>query len=354
LTKINLSFTIFSVCDCAPVPPVGSLLGGQVGEDSRAYTAKVVKMSEYRDYYQVLGVKRGAGEKEIKKAYRKLARQFHPDLNPGDKQSEERFKEINEAYEVLSDADKRAQYDRLGRQYQEWQSMGGQGHVPWEDLMHQAGMGDIRYQAYGDAGGGFSDFFDMLFGGLGGNAGRSRSRPPKAPIRGRDEGQEITITLEEAYSGTRRVLNRDGKQLTVHIPPGAKDGTRVRVSGKGEKGHAGGQPGDLYLVVRVQEHPEYQRKEDDLHRDFELDVYRAVLGGEVRVPTLAGDVRLKIPPGTQSGQKFRLAGRGMPLLHNPDEHGDLYISVLIQVPKNLSKEERQLFEKLAALRSGEH
>ncbi len=311
----------------------------------------MMTMAEYKDYYQILGVNRNASDKEIKKAYRKLARQYHPDVNPGDKRAEERFKEINEAYEVLGDTDKRAQYDRLGRQYQEWQRMGGQGSVPWEDVMRQAGFGNVRYETYGE-GGGFSDFFDMLFGGLGGFGGtsRSRSRPPKPPIKGMDVEHEVTVTLEEAYRGTTRVVNRGNRQLSVRIPPGARTGTRIRLAGRGQNGYAGGQPGDLYLVVRVQDHPLYQRKGDDLYRTIELDVYQAVLGGEVRVPTLAGDVRLKIPPGTQSGQRFRLAGRGMPRLRQPGQYGDMFVTVQIQVPQNLSKEERQLFEKLAKMR----
>lgn len=320
-------------------------------------------MAQYQDYYDVLGVDRGASEKELKKAYRKLARQYHPDVNPGDKQSEERFKAINEAYEVLSDADKRAQYDRLGRQYHEWQRMGGQGNVPWEDLMRQAGFngGNVHYEQYGGPSGGFSDFFDMLFGGLGGfgssggSRGTSRGRTrasTRAPIHGRDIEHEVTITLEEAYRGTERILNRGDKQLTVRIPPGAKTGTRVRVSGKGEGGYDGGQPGNLYLSVRVADHPQYERQDDDLYREIEVDVYTAVLGGELRVPTLAGDVRLKIPPGTQSGQKFRLAGRGMPRLRGGSK-GDMYVVVQIQVPKDLSEEERKLYERLAALRAND-
>ncbi len=323
-------------------------------------------MTDYKDYYKILGVSRDASEKEIKRAYRKLARKYHPDVNPGDKKAEERFKAINEAYEVLSDKEKRAQYDQLGSQYQQWQRMGGQGNVPWEDLMRQAGFGgtgggNVRYEFHtggGDAGG-FSDFFEMLFGGLGGFGGttQTRTRPRtrrRTPIRGQDLEHEVTISLEEAYHGTTRVFDYNGKRLTVHIPPGAKTGTRVRLSGKGGEGYAGGEAGDLYLKVQVADHPVYERKGDDLYRDFTIDLYTAVLGGEVRIPTLGGDVRLKIPPGTQSGQKFRLAGRGMPHLRNPEKHGDLYVRVLIGVPKDLTPEERQLFEKLAAMRAGRH
>jgi len=303
----------------------------------------------YKDYYDVLGVKRGASDKDIKKAYRKLARQFHPDVNPGDKSAEDRFKEINEAYEVLGDSEKRARYDQLGSQYQEWQHMGGQGSVPWEDLMRQAGVNSqgARVEYAGDMNGGFSDFFDMLFGSA---RPRQQTRSQRAPIKGRDLEHDVAISLAEAYSGTERRLNIDGKRITVKIPAGARTGTRVRLSGKGNQGYAGGQPGDLYLVVSVMDDPRYERKEDDLYGQLPVDLYTAVLGGEVTVPTLESSVRLKIPAGTQSGQKFRLAGKGMPRLRQPQQHGDLYVTVMVQVPDTLSDEERELFNKLAALR----
>jgi curved DNA-binding protein len=305
----------------------------------------------YKDYYDVLGVSRSASEKDIKKAYRKLARQFHPDVNPGDKKAEDRFKEINEAYEVLGDSEKRARYDQLGSQYQQWQHMGGQGSVPWEDLLRQAGMGNAqgaRVEYAGDmSGGGFSDFFDMLFGGA---RPRQQTRSRRAPIKGRDLEHEVGISLAEAYGGTERRLNIDGKRITVKIPAGARTGTRVRLSGKGDQGYAGGQPGDLYLMVSVMDDPRYERKEDDLYGQVPVDIYTAVLGGEVTVPTLDGSVRLKIPAGTQSGQKFRLAGKGMPHLRQPQQHGDLYVTVMIQVPEKLTDEELKLFQKLADLR----
>jgi curved DNA-binding protein len=305
-------------------------------------------MTSYKDYYETLGVSRDASEKDIKKAYRKLARQLHPDVNPGDKKAEERFKDINEAYEVLSDKEKRAQYDRLGSQYQQWQRTGGQGNVPWEDLMRQAGGASAQY----DFGGGDS-FFDILntFFGMGGRGRQQQQTQTRAPIRGRDVEQEVTISLEEAYHGATRAFNRNGRRLSVNIPPGARTGTRVRLSGKGESGYAGGQPGDLFLVVSVQDGPQYERRDDDLYRDVMVDVYTAVLGGEVNVPTMSGSVRLKIPPGTQSGQRFRLSGRGMPRLREKDAHGDLYVRVLIQVPRNLSEDERQLFQRLADMRA---
>jgi curved DNA-binding protein len=292
------------------------------------------------DYYKILGVDKNADEKEIKKAYRKLARQYHPDMNPGDANSEKKFKEINEAYEVLSDADKRAKYDQFGPNFQQWQRTGGQpgaGGFNWGDFTGGS------YQ-YDQSGPDFSDFFSSIFGG-----GRTRDTY-KQPIRGRDLEQPIEITLEEAFKGTERVLNRGGKKRTIRIPPGARDGTRVRVAGEGEPGYAGGTQGDLYLIVTVKPHPSFERQEDDLYTDLKVNLYTAVLGGEVYVPTLAGDVKLRVPAGTQSGKAIRIAGRGMPRLRQPDEKGDLYARVLIQVPTNLTADERLLFEQLASMR----
>lgn len=283
------------------------------------------------DYYKVLGVERNASAEEIRKAYRNLARKYHPDKNPGNKAAEARFKQINEAYEVLSDAEKRAKYDQLGTGYQQWQRMGGQGGVNWGDF---GGFGNE---------GGLGDLFERIFG--------TRQRDTyKQPIRGRDLEQPIEITLEEAFHGTERVLNRGGKRRTIRIPPGARDGTRIRVAGEGEPGFANGQPGDLFLIVSIKPHPVYERRGDDLYTELKIGLYTAVLGGEVVVPTLSGDVKLRIPPGTQSGQTFRISGRGMPLLKHPEEYGSLYARILVQVPTNLSGQELALFEQLAAIR----
>lgn len=306
-------------------------------------------MTNYKDYYDALGVSRDADQKAIKRAYRKLARQYHPDVNPGDKKAEERFKDINEAYEVLGDEEKRKQYDRLGSQYQQWQQMGGQGNVPWDDLFRQAGGGtNAQYEFSG--GDSFFDILNAFFGGgMGGTRTQTRTRQPMS-TRGRDIEQPVKITLQEAYHGTRRDFNRSGRRLSVSIPPGARTGSRVRVSGKGESGYNGGPPGDLYLVVTLQDDPTYERDGDNLVREWPLDLYTAVLGGEVEVPTLGGNVRLKVPSGTQSGQKFRLTGRGMPRLGKPQEHGDLFVRMLVQVPKDLDEDEIALFEQLSRLR----
>lgn len=316
---------------------------------------------EYKDYYKILGVNRNADEKEIKRAYRKLARQFHPDVNPGDKRAEERFKEINEAYEVLSDPEKRTKYDQLGASWQQWQRMGGDPrHFDWSQWTTGA-PGGVRFEWSGDLGdlfGGegadvFSDFFRAIFGDMGPRTGSVqdvfRSAGRRA-ARGQDMEANVEITLEEAYHGTTRVLERDGHRIQVKIPPGARSGSKVRVAGKGAPGSGGQPPGDLYLNITVEPHPVFKREDDTLRCTVDVDLYTAVLGGEVRVPTLDGDVALKIPAGTSSGKTFRLRGKGMPNPRKPQQHGDLLATVQVQVPQRLSARERELFQELARLR----
>lgn len=316
---------------------------------------------EYRDYYNILGVDRNATEKEIKRAYRKLAREFHPDVNP-DARAEERFKEINEAYQVLSDPEKRTKYDQLGANWQRWQQMGRDpGNFDWSQWFAGGAPGGVRVEWSGDmgdlgdlfggGGGGFSDFFQAIFGGLGG-AGRARAGSPfgRRAVRGQDMEAQVEITLEEALQGTTRVLERDGRRIRVKIPPGARSGSRVRVVDKGGASYGGGPPGDLYLNVTVKPHPLFRRDGDDLRCTVDLDLYTAVLGGEVTVPTLDGDVSLKIPAGTNSGKTFRLRGKGMPNPRKPKQLGDLLATVQVQVPQKLSARERELFEELAGLK----
>jgi curved DNA-binding protein len=295
---------------------------------------------EFQDYYKTLGVSRNADDKEIKKAYRDLARKYHPDKNQGSKDAEAHFKQINEAYEVLSDADKRRKYDQLGSNYQRYQQTGGS-------------PGEFNWGEYSTSGGGtgnmdFSDFFSTIFGG--GFGTRTRE---KTPIRGQDIEQPIEISLDEAYEGADRVLNWQGEKTKFRVPRGAKDGTKIRLTGKGHAGYAGGPAGDLYLIVSVKPHPTFERRGDDLHMELKVDLFTAVLGGQVLVPTLSGDVKVKIAPGTSSGKTIRLSERGMPLLKTPESTGDLYARVFVQVPSHLSEEERELFHKLAALRKAE-
>ena len=311
---------------------------------------------EYKDYYRILGVPRTASTKDIKRAYRKLARQYHPDVNPGDKAAEEKFKEINEAYEVLSDPEKRKKYDALGADWQRWQQAGGRSQdFDWSQWA--AGPGGQRvYVHYGspedleDLFGEqspFSDFFTSIFGG--GVSSRTARRP--VPRRGRDVEHPITITLEEAYHGTRRLLQIGDRRIEAKIPPGVRTGSRVRLAGQGEPGRNGGAAGDLYLVIQVTPHPTFEREGDDLYVEIPVDIYTAVLGGEVRVPTLDGAVMLKIPPQTQAGKTFRLSGKGMPRLNDPRSHGDLYARVKLVLPDKMSDKEIRMFHDLAHIRS---
>mgnify|MGYP000648564299 CR=1 FL=1 len=308
---------------------------------------------EYKDYYQILGVDRDATEEEIKRAYRRLARKYHPDVNPGDKAAEERFKEINEAYEVLSDPEKRRKYDQFGAAWREWERMGGRpDDFDWSRWTATGPGGERVYVRYGtvedleDLFGGespFSEFFTRLFGGVGGFGFRTR------PRRGQDLEQEVEITLEEAFHGTTRVLQKDGRRLQVKIPPGAYTGLRIRMAGEGAPSPNGGQPGDLYLRVRIAPHPRFERRGDDLYTTVPVDLYTAVLGGKVRVETLAGPVMLTIPPGTQNGQTFRLRGKGMPKLRQEGKYGDLYARVEVRLPTHLTPRQRELFEELRRL-----
>ena len=311
---------------------------------------------EYKDYYKVLGVAKDATEKDIKRAYRKLARQYHPDKNPDDNTAEEKFKEINEAHEVLADPENRAKYDQLGQNYHRFQQMGGAPDGFDFSQWAAAGGPSGTYQSANIdledllRGGSFSEFFSTIFGGGGGRGARGQSpegmfrRQPQAP--GRDIEQRVDITLEEAYLGAERTLVRpDGGQITAKIPRGARTGSKVRLRGKGEPGMSG--PGDLFLLIRVIPHETFKRDGNNLTVKVPVDVVTAVLGGKVTVPTLEGPVRLTIPAGTQGGRTFRLKGKGMPDLREQGVFGDLLAKVRIRVPEQLGENERRLYKELA-------
>jgi curved DNA-binding protein len=316
---------------------------------------------EYKDYYQALGVSKSASQNEIKKAYRKLARQYHPDVNPDDTQAEERFKEINEAYEVLSDPDKRGKYDQFGAQWQQFQSSGGSPNDFWGQW---AGQGQGARQVSPEeleqilrgfgghqSGSGFSSFFDLLFGDLAGKRSGYQSRPSRGSARGRDVEVDVDVTLSEAFRGTTRLVSRpDGNQSQVKIPAGVKTGSKIRFRGVGEAGAGGAPAGNLYLVVKVLPDSRFERQEDDLYTTVEVDLYSALLGGKVDVPTLDGSVSLTIPAETANGTRFRLRSQGMPRLGKSNERGNLYVTVSVSLPTDLSAEERELFKQLRLLR----
>ena len=314
---------------------------------------------QYKDYYKMLGVAKSASTKEIKAAYRKLARQWHPDVNPTKKkEAEEKFKEIAEAYEVLSDAEKRKTYDTLGPDWQQrardFQRGGGfAGGFPGGGFQYQTPPGGVQFD-FGDLGdgGGFSEFFQTFFGGIGRAAGTTARG--RRQMRGQDAEAEIELSLRDAYSGGKRSLTLQsgskpaGKTLEVSIPAGVRDGQRIRLAGQGAQGAGGGQSGDLFLVVHLAHDPSFTRTGDDLHIEQLVPVTTLVLGGEVTVGTMTGRISVKVPHESQNGRTLRIPGKGMPHLRGGG-HGDLYVKLVAQIPTKLSDEERDLFRTLAEL-----
>jgi curved DNA-binding protein len=307
---------------------------------------------DYKDYYKILGVDRNADADEIKSAYRKLALKHHPDRNPGDKSAEEKFKDINEAYQVLSDPEKRAHYDQLGSAYSNWQQRGAPGGFNWGEWTRGAPGGmHVEFEGNLDDlfSGGFSDFFSQIFGGFGMGANPiGRQGAPRQQFPQKYE-TEMIISLHEAYNGSTRQVKINDRRFDVRIPKGARSGTKLRLKGAGPPGPRG-QASDVYLVVKVSPDPRFDRKGDQLYTDISIDLYTAVLGGEVTIPTLSGDVVLNIPPGTQPGQTFRLKGRGMPDLNQKNRYGDLFAKVQVELPKKLTSKQRELFKQLARLK----
>ncbi|MGA9119780.1 MAG: J domain-containing protein [Bacteroidota bacterium] len=301
---------------------------------------------DYKDYYKTLGVERSASPDEIKKAFRRLAVKYHPDKNKGDKTAEERFKEVSEAHEVLSDPEKKRKYDAFGADWQRYQHAGPTtDNFDWSQYTNasRGGRGGIDFEeSFG--GQGFSDFFELLFGqaarrGPGSAAGR----------KGRDAQATLSITLQEAYEGTTRSFEVLNHALRVHLKPGIADGTVLRLSGKGNAGPRGGAPGDLYLTVQVLPDPRWERRGEDLWVALTIPLHIAVLGGTSSIATFKGTVKVTIPEGTQNGKQLRLAGLGMPVNGEKNKFGDLYITVTVEIPTRLSEEEAALYRKLRDL-----
>ena len=315
---------------------------------------------EPKDYYQTLGIARDASAKDIKSAFRKAARKHHPDVNPGDKSAEEKFKAINEAYEVLSDPEKRKKYDQFGAEWERYQNAGGQpggfDYSQWQAGPGQdAGPGGARYASPEDLNdlfgqdGDFSDFFSTLFGR------QARGQAASGPRRGRDYEHPLHITFDEAFHGATRGLQLDERRLEAKIPAGVRTGSRVRLSGLGGPGLNGGPPGDLYLNIEVEPDARFERRGDDLYTDVDTSIFTAAAGGEVRVTTPGGAVALKVPPRSQGGRVFRLKGKGMPIMGGKGR-GDLYARLRLVLPNDLTDAELNTLRELAQARErgGQH
>jgi len=320
---------------------------------------------DYKDYYKLLGVDKKASEKDIKQAYRRLARKHHPDVNQGSKEAEAKFKQINEAYEVLGDSDKRKKYDELGanwKQYDQWQQQGGQSDgFNWNQYGYdRAGGSHQQYRTvteedmnnlFGGGAGRFSDFFYTFFSDPESRAGGRRY----ASQKGQNIEHVVEITLEEAYNGTSRLIHltdASGKprRIEAKIPKGVEDGSRVKLKGQGGPG-VNGQAGDLYLITKIRPHKTFERKGADLYTRVSVSLTDTILGGEAQMPTLTKNVMLKIPAETTNGKVFKLKGKGMPMLGTISANGDLYAELSVQLPQELSDEEKKLFEQLASIRA---
>lgn len=289
------------------------------------------------DYYKILGVDKKATQKEIKSAYRKLARKYHPDLNPNDKDAKRKFQQINEANEVLSDPEKRKKYDHYG---EDWKHAGEYSHAGGYERQTSGAERDGYRRMYDDSE--FSEFFESLFGEF-----RTGGRSRRVKFRGEDYNAELHLDLIDAFRTHQRTLEVNGKKIRITIPAGIENGQTIKIAGHGGKGINGGPDGDLYITFLINNDPNFKRLGNNLYTNVELDLYTAVLGGEITIDTLSGKVKLKVSPETQNGTKIKLKGKGFPVYKAKDQYGDLYVTYTVRLPKNLTERQKKLFMELA-------
>ena len=303
---------------------------------------------DYIDYYKTLEITKSATEAEIKKAYRKLARKYHPDLNPNDKEAEKKFKEINEANEVLGNPENRKKYDKYGKDWKHADEFEKAGYNPNQ----QQRSGQQRSQGYSDFGGGdfsgsdFSDFFNSMYGS-------ARSSRSQSKYRGQDFNAELELDLVSAYTNHKQNLTVNGKNIRITIPAGVENGQIIKIPGHGGPGVNGGPNGDLYITFLIANNPDFKREGNNLYAEINLDLYTAILGGEIYINTFDGKVKIKVPPETQTGTKVKLKGKGFPLYKKENQFGDLYVTYTLKIPTKLSVKEKELFEELAKIRNHE-
>jgi curved DNA-binding protein len=299
------------------------------------------------DYYKILGVDKTASEKDIKNAYRKLARKHHPDLNPNDPEANKKFQQLNEANEVLSDPEKRKKYDQYGENWQHGEAYEqARQQQARQQQSYAGGAGGHGFEGFSEGGGeDFSEFFNSMFGGVGGGARSGRSR--QAGYRGQDYNAELHLTLQDVIESHKQTLTVNGKNIRITIPAGVENGQTIKITGHGGPGVNGGPAGDLYIAFSVANDPKFKRNGNDLQTTMKIDLYTAVLGGEITADTLTGKVKLKVKPETQNGTKVKLKGKGMPVYKKDGQFGDLYLNYEIEMPTNLTDKQKALFEELS-------
>lgn len=294
------------------------------------------------DYYKILGLEKSASADDIKKAYRKLARKYHPDMNPNDKEAEKKFKEINEANEVLSNAENRAKYDKYGENWKH----GEEYERAQQQQRQQYSGGGFSGGDFGGGGEDFSDFFQSMFGGAGGGFGRSSRGSASGKFKGQDVSAELTLSLRDAAKTHQQTFDINGKKVRITIPAGVYDGQQIKLKGHGNPGANGGPNGDLYITFNISEDKDFKREGDNLRTSVEIDLYTAVLGGDVTIHTLDGSVNLKVKPETQNGTTVRLKGKGFPVYKKDGQFGDLYVTYTVKIPTNLTEKQKELFQQL--------